>query len=309
MSSQHSVYYLSSTAVLLAEIFKFCVCVFVGCWQESTRTYLHYVFCDWDNWRKAQPLLISSFLYTCGNNLSYLSLSNISGSDFQLLSQGKTLSTAIFSVALLRTQLSRIQWLSLILLVTGMAVAQSCKSQSIHSVVGANPFVGYTAIVGVILLSGFAGVYQEQFLKGSLEISINSVNMHLSVFSILIGSIIVLHDMIQTNASFFQGYTPLVWFVVFMASSGGILFSLVLKYTSGIAKNYVTSLSVLGVPLVTSIIRNTRSPLSCMEWCISACIVLISIFVFMDPQAKIHNELCLNAFNPTISSSINDPEK
>ncbi len=61
-------------------------------------------------------LTIPSILYTVQNTLQYYSISLLSAPVFQVLSQLKILTTAIFSVLLLSRKLSVIQWTSIVFL-------------------------------------------------------------------------------------------------------------------------------------------------------------------------------------------------
>lgn len=105
-----------------------------------------------------------------------------------MLYQGKTLSTAFFSVLLLSKRFSWSQWLSFVLLSVGIALVQTqdAKSSSAptgggttrgslrppgrcHALplstlaarAGASPLLGVVAVLSAATLSGLAGVYLE----------------------------------------------------------------------------------------------------------------------------------------------------
>jgi UDP-sugar transporter A1/2/3 len=70
--------------------------------------------------------------------------------------------------------------------------------------------VGFTAVLGACLGSGFAGVYFEKILKGSTT-SLWLKNIQLSVYGVII-SIVALYSTENTVAEhgFFYGYTQFV---------------------------------------------------------------------------------------------------
>lgn len=73
-----------------------------------------------DGWKLAIP----ATLYTLQNSLQYLAVSNLDAVHFQILYQLKILTTAIFSVTILRRALSTKKWAALILLTIGVVIVQ-----------------------------------------------------------------------------------------------------------------------------------------------------------------------------------------
>ena len=69
-------------------------------------------------------LSIPAILYVIQNNLQYVAASNLDVATFQVTYQMKILTTAAFSVLLLRKRLTRGKWLALCLLAFGVAVVQ-----------------------------------------------------------------------------------------------------------------------------------------------------------------------------------------
>jgi UDP-sugar transporter A1/2/3 len=72
-----------------------------------------------DSWKMAIPAM----LYTMQNSLQYFAAGNLDAATFQVTSQLKILTTAVFSVILLGRKLDIRKWLSLVLLMVGVAVA------------------------------------------------------------------------------------------------------------------------------------------------------------------------------------------
>lgn len=148
-----------------------------------------------NSWKNSWTLIFPALVYTFQNNLQFVALSNIPATEFQLLSQGKTLTTAMFSVFFLGTRLSRVQWMALMLLVIGVALAQlpqgggsgattsttaghdggdgEASSWSLLS----NHSYGVLAVVALTVTSGAAGVYQEMVVKKYMDLSIHYLNI------------------------------------------------------------------------------------------------------------------------------------
>ena len=112
--------YLSSTAVLTAEILKLCIsvvlCFIVDC-NMSYKMFISALYSEFignrSDWIK---LMVPSILYTLQNSLQYFSMSRLSAPVFQVLYQLKIVTTAIFSVTLLARRITVLQWLSVVML-------------------------------------------------------------------------------------------------------------------------------------------------------------------------------------------------
>lgn len=111
--------YYPSTAVLLNEIFKLAFCFLVSAKQIGSVQTVKEVFSA-DSWKLAIP----AALYTLQNSLQYTAVSNLDAATFQVTYQLKILTTAFFSVTMLRRSLSKNQWISLFLLTLGVAFVQ-----------------------------------------------------------------------------------------------------------------------------------------------------------------------------------------
>ncbi len=125
--------YFASTAVFLNEVIKLTISLTMALYSiatdpktpdTSTATGLfaeltRAVFTE-DSWKLAIPAM----LFTLQSTLHYLALSNLDAATFQVTDQLKILTTAIFSVLILGKSLSTRKWLSLLLLMVGVAIVQ-----------------------------------------------------------------------------------------------------------------------------------------------------------------------------------------
>ncbi|XP_029013472.1 UDP-galactose translocator-like isoform X2 [Betta splendens] len=208
-------------------------------------------------YRDTLKLAVPSLIYTLQNNLQYIAISNLPAATFQVTYQLKILTTALFSVLMLRKSLSRVQWISLLLLFSGVAIVQmqqeGNKEASVKDSSGQNYMVGLVAVVISCLSSGFAGVYFEKILKGS-SASVWIRNVQLGIFGTGLGLLgLWWNDGTDiAERGFLFGYTDMVWCVIFNQAFGGLLVAVVVKYADNILKGFATSFSIV-VSTVTSI--------------------------------------------------------
>jgi UDP-galactose transporter len=123
--------YFASTAVFLNEVVKLTISLTMSLYSiatdpktpdTSTATGLfaeltRAVFTG-DSWKLAIPAM----LFTLQSTLHYVALSNLDAATFQVTDQLKILTTAVFSVLLLGKTLNMRKWLSLLLLMVGIAI-------------------------------------------------------------------------------------------------------------------------------------------------------------------------------------------
>ncbi|XP_028567932.2 UDP-galactose translocator [Podarcis muralis] len=254
--------FFATSAVVMAEILKGVTCLLLifiqkkgNLKQFAASLYDSIVVQYMDTLKLAVPSLI----YTLQNNLQYVAISNLPAATFQVTYQLKILTTAVFSVLMLRKSLSRLQWLSLVLLFVGVAIVQVEQQQAGgRSPPGGqgmqqNYMVGLVAVVVSCLSSGFAGVYFEKILKGSAA-SVWLRNVQLGIFGTLLGLLGLwsTEGAAVAERGFFFGYTPLVWGVILNQAFGGLLVAVVVKYADNILKGFATSFSIV-VSTVASI--------------------------------------------------------
>lgn len=114
-----------------------------------------------------------------------MAASNLDAATFQVTYQLKILTTAFFSVIILKRNLSKLKWIALALLTVGIALVNLPKNAStffISYITGNSSIIsdaqtpetstgnqsnlqGIMAVLTACLLSGLAGVYFEKILK------------------------------------------------------------------------------------------------------------------------------------------------
>ncbi|XP_053174197.1 UDP-galactose translocator isoform X1 [Scomber japonicus] len=252
--------FFTTSAVVMAEILKVVTCLLIILLQKKfsvkeTASFLldSIVF----QYKDTLKLAVPSLIYTLQNNLQYVAISNLPAATFQVTYQLKILTTALFSVMMLRKSLSRVQWISLLLLFGGVAIVQvqqeGNKEASVSDSSSQNYTVGLVAVVISCMSSGFAGVYFEKILKGS-SASVWLRNVQLGLFGMALGMLGMWWNDGAAIAEhgFLFGYTGMVWCVIFNQAFGGLLVAVVVKYADNILKGFATSFSII-VSTVTSI--------------------------------------------------------
>ncbi|KAF2674279.1 nucleotide-sugar transporter [Microthyrium microscopicum] len=260
--------YFTSTAVFLNEVLKLIIALAIAFRDTSRnlqgapfstvcRTLQNQAFSS-DSWKLAIP----AALYTFQNSLQYIAVSNLDAATFQVTYQLKILTTAIFSVTMLRRKLAFKQWVALVLLMAGVAIVSVMpsmggggdskkhpKRDGIHADHGAmSNSIGLFAVITACATSGLAGVYFEKVLKNSAKVTLWVRNVQLSFYSLFpalfIGVIFKDGRAIQ-QAGFFAGYNNVVWAAITCQAVGGLLVAMVVNYADNIAKNFATSISII----------------------------------------------------------------
>jgi solute carrier family 35 (UDP-sugar transporter), member A1/2/3 len=191
---------------------------------------------------------VPALLFTIQTNLVYLAISNLDAAVFQVTFQLKILTTAIFMVVMLNRSLRIIQWISLVILCSGVAIIQiqNTKSGKVGSAEQKNAIFGLFCVIMACILSGLAGVYFEKILKNS-KVSIWVRNIQLGLFGTFFALLTVYvsdYDNVMAKGFFF-GYNSLVWLNIIIQSSGGLLVAVVIKYADNILKGFATSVAII----------------------------------------------------------------
>jgi len=290
--------YLASTAVLLNEILKIIICLAKSSYDLGIKQTLKGVF-GRDHWKLAFP----AALYVIQNNLQYVAASNLDAGTFQVTYQLKILTTASFSVALLRRSLKWTQWAALFLLTAGVALVQLPEDFWTHALninddlspepepeASGNAFhtklIGLGAVFLACTLSGLAGVYFEMVLKKTEQVSLWMRNIQLGIYSLVPALFIGVLGQDGSKIlekGFFHGYNFSTICVIVLQALGGILVALVVKYADNIMKNFATSMSII-VSAVASLIL-WGSPIT-VTFVIGASMVIFSTFWFSKADQK-----------------------
>jgi len=251
--------YFTSTAVLLNEVLKLTIASYVAfrdtaqnlgpnaTASTAARALYNEVFSG-DSWKLAIP----AGLYTFQNTLQYIAVSNLDAATFQVTYQLKILTTAMFSVTMLKRQLSVKKWISLVVLMAGVGVVSIPTDGDSKDTTGAhasmNKAVGLIAVITACSTSGLAGVYFEKVLKDSNKVTLWVRNVQMSFYSLfpaLFIGVLLKDGREIAQDGFFAGYNSVVWAAIISQACGGLLVAMVVKYADNIAKNFATSISIV----------------------------------------------------------------
>lgn len=272
--------YLSSTAVVVCEVLKLVLCLIMQLYIHSgnvidtAKELFQILFVDW---KETLKLLVPAGLYTIQNNLLYVAIGNLPAAVYQVVYNLKILTTAIFSVFMLKRHLARQQWIALVVLVVGVSLIQPTKSGH-ASTAGQNAVVGLAAVLSACCLSGFAGVYFEKILKGS-STSLWIRNIQLASWSIILGSTACFMKDLEPirQYGFFQGYSSLTALIIFLQAAGGLIVAIVVKYSDNIIKGFATSSGIIVSSVLSAIFMNFKISLM---FIIGSTLVVSAVFMY-----------------------------
>jgi UDP-sugar transporter A1/2/3 len=273
--------FLPVVAVTLNELLKFVACSGVLLCKGEFSRGVQEAFGDVQDYLLT---CVPALLYFVQNNLLYFAVARLDTVVFQVSYQLKILTTACFSVIMLKRRLGRLQWFALFLLIPGVALVQISSNtahvpitpSSAHMgkissdsdrIVAQNikftknyinhvnlapndtslrNLTGLLSVLAACITSGFAGVYFELVLKNKKG-SMWSRNLQLSSGSFLIGCLSAAFTKYQTIAEkgLFHGLGPAAWCTIGLQAVGGLVVAAVVKYADNIVKAFATSVSIL----------------------------------------------------------------
>lgn len=276
--------YSPASAVLLGEILKGSISFLIALWRakdadlplSSRKSFWGFIYslAPWsapfrqvcseifstDCWKLSIPAL----LYVVQNSLQFVAIGNLPVASFQVAYQMKILTTAAFSVLLLRKRLTPTKWLSLFFLAIGVGIVQVQTSTdagpreirvgSAHDAAPLHihimsPLRGFGAVTAACFTSGLAGVYFEMVLKNS-KADLWVRNVQLSLFSLLPALVPIMYSpRFPTSEAFiayvFRNFGGWAWATVAIQVFGGLVTAIVIKYSDNILKGFATSISII----------------------------------------------------------------
>jgi UDP-sugar transporter A1/2/3 len=223
---------------------------------------------------------VPSFVYIVQNNLLYVSASHLDAATYQVTYQLKILTTAMFTVLILRRSLLHLQWGALVILLAGVVMVQLAHTDMPYLPSGfeQNRLIGFCAALSACVLSGFAGIYFEKILKGS-DISVWMRNVQLSFLSLPFGlfTCLIYDGTRIRNNGYFFGYDTFVWYLVALQAGGGLVVAMVVKYADNILKGFATSLAIVISCIASVYLFDFHITLQFM---LGASLVICSIFMY-----------------------------
>ena len=193
----------------------------------------------------SSKMFVLAGIYGAMNILSFVALEYIGAGEFTICAQLKILSTAGFSVLILRRSLSWTKWRALILLVLGCILVVSPSLDRRSTVTGNEEdsqssflhLIGFGAVLTEVMLSGFASIYFEKVVKSTTEVvTIWERNFQLGIYSIAMYGGIMVYDGMFSDRVAWSKWSFLTLSVSVFGAVGGLLVAATLKYADSILK-------------------------------------------------------------------------
>jgi len=269
----------SDTIVVCIEITKLIVAT-LGTLYENNLDASVFMGCfTYDSFKMSIPAV----LYFIQNNLVLLSLERLPTAIFQVTYQCKILTTAFFSVMWLKRIITKMQYLSLVLLTMGVALVQfsGVKPKEGIEYTVQDQVTGLVYVLIACCLSGTAGVYFEKVLKSSTDRkqSIMFRNFQLAGFSLLVGAPGVLYrrwDLITTEGVF-ANYDLWTYVLIGIQAFGGFVVAVVVKHADQVQKGFAVSIAIVVGSVLSMFLFHTT--LHLFFW-LGAAVVLCSVYMY-----------------------------
>uniref|UniRef100_A0AC35FYT7 UDP-galactose transporter n=1 Tax=Panagrolaimus sp. PS1159 TaxID=55785 RepID=A0AC35FYT7_9BILA len=268
--------FLNTVAVFFNEICKliFSLILFSATSKSlnSVLRSLKYHFCT--NFLDTLKVGVPALIYTIQNVLLYIAVENLEAATYMWLS----LVVLIAGVALVQINAGKVQSSTVSPLDVFNETITTSPPEIKDVMRHGNPLYGLLAVLAACVLSGFAGIYFEKILKGS-NVSIWMRNIQLAVLSIPCGIIIIAikdHDAVLKNG-LMQGFDWVVWIVVFVQAVGGLIVAVVIKYADNILKAFATSVAII-IGMVAQIIIFNIWPK--LLFLFGAILVIAAVFIY-----------------------------
>uniref|UniRef100_A0A0K0DUG3 UDP-galactose translocator n=1 Tax=Strongyloides stercoralis TaxID=6248 RepID=A0A0K0DUG3_STRER len=297
--------FIAPVALMIGEFFKiFLSTIFLTIENKSLISagkilYLETLI----NWKSFFKTSIPAFCYAIQNLLYYYAISYLDATLLLVLQQIKILTTAFFTVVLLKKKLSPLQWLSMIILIIGIILVQikypsiknninfnnsTKKNESIETTTHYYPLpnplhippqlIGLIMVIIGAILAGFVGTFLEKMFKNNTT-SIWVRNFQLSIFSIpvhLSTAFISEYNKISTYGLFI-GFDYLVILMTFIFGVHGMVVAILLKHASSILKCFASGF-VITLTALVSIIIFDKWPSYLMI--IGTLVIFIAVYIY-----------------------------
>ncbi|GMR62792.1 hypothetical protein PMAYCL1PPCAC_32987, partial [Pristionchus mayeri] len=279
--------FVPAVAVFYAEILKLLICLIiesktVGFTKLTSSIRSHIIYQPLDTLKVCVPAIV----YVVQNNLFYVSASHLEAGTFMIFSQLKIFTTAIFSIIMLGRSLSGRQWAGLVVLFIGVSLVQVDATTQTEIGNDENPLIGLTSIVIACVLSGFAGVYLEKILKGSVSIWMRNIQLAIFAVPSSFASIYAQKADIGMPHVLSYGFDAVVWLTVFWFGIGGLSMAACIKYADNIAKNFATAISIVLTTIGSVIIGSVIfSFIPSSYFIMGAILVMLSIFLYSSSKS------------------------
>ncbi|RUS78729.1 hypothetical protein EGW08_013516 [Elysia chlorotica] len=247
--------YHSSSIWFSVEVLKLCLALCLA-WPEILNQVPMF-----SGVKRVLPFSIPALCYCVNNNLSVYMQDQMDPATYQVLSNLKIASTAIFYRLIIKRRLMTLQWVSLGVLMfagglnsyTGLK-AKSRSLQDIHiSALGVAMSAIYCSV------SGFSGVYTEYILKKDAVIPLALQNCYMYIFGVILNGLLMFYQ--SGDMNIYHSFTKYTWAAVISQAFNGLAMSFIMKHSSNITRLLVISSAVPVTATLTMIVFNMKAGL------------------------------------------------
>ncbi|GMT08047.1 hypothetical protein PENTCL1PPCAC_30221, partial [Pristionchus entomophagus] len=151
---------------------------------------------------------------------------------------------------------------------------------------GENPLIGLLCIVIACILSGFAGVYFEKILKGSVSLWMRNIQLALFAVPSSLISVYAQDGVFVMSNGLLYGFDGVVWLTTFWYGIGGLSVAVCIKYADNIAKNFATSVAII-LSTIGSVFIFSFSP--SFIFVSGASLAILSIFMYSSSNSFLNH--------------------
>jgi probable UDP-sugar transporter A4 len=283
---KNNIPYNSGTVILFSEICKLFISIIMLAVEDNANRLKIKFSLNETLW-----LALPGLIYMVNNNLAIQILDYIDPVTFQLLSNLKVLSTTLLSWFWLHTKFTRVQWVSLALLLVGSLMSTKTGEDyklfnevSNHMTLGAT-IRGLCLMLLYCFLSGVAGIATEYIMKLNEKTSLHFQNAQLYVFGIIF-NIIAMFYQSEFTSDFLKGIFNFWTIVVILNQSfTGLFLSAIMKYMDNITKLFIIAGATLVSYGLSYVLFGVQTTLNYVYACI-----IVGISVYLYNMKNIHGE-------------------
>ncbi|OII75208.1 UDP-galactose transporter family protein [Cryptosporidium andersoni] len=299
--SKDGKFYLSPVSVVVGEFMKLItslILIFITTSECKLSNYRQALYDELtsDYWGNIL-VCIPGTLFLFQNNLLYVALKRLPVSIYQVIYQLKIITTALFSVIILKRKLSSVRWFACSMLVIGVVlVPKSSNKDNLEISSSFEIFIGLISAIICSITSGLGAVILEKVIKGgnkTVNYSLIGSNEEISHFKTSIwGRNVILaligiiggiplawfsHKDAILKDGVFQGFNFLTIIVILLNAYGGFIILGVLKYADGIVKCFCNAITIVLISIISWIIEDSTPT---AQFFLGALIVISAVNIY-----------------------------
>uniref|UniRef100_A0A0K0G0C9 UDP-galactose translocator (inferred by orthology to a human protein) n=1 Tax=Strongyloides venezuelensis TaxID=75913 RepID=A0A0K0G0C9_STRVS len=296
--------YIASVGLVVGEVFKLLLSVIFLTYEVKSfpKAMKALYISTFVHWKDMLNTGIPAFLYAIRNLILQYAISYLDATLLLVTQQLKIFTTALFAILILKSKLSGVQWISMVVLIIGNILIQWKVPESKKSDLVAGNSTGTSKVVkedfyplsnslhippqiiGLVMvfigtvLSGFSGIFLEKIFKKTSQ-SIWCLNFQLAAFSVpIFFCVSVITDSSKINEKgLFAGFDWWVIAVYFLYGLHGMIVALLLKHASSILKCFASGLVIASTAVVSIFLFNVIPNLLLV---VGTSVILLAVYLY-----------------------------